>query len=55
MMFYSVIPPPPPRYTLPVAYAAGTVDGVPVPVLETVNVVKHPEGGCDLQVPEGEF
>ncbi|KAI5304835.1 hypothetical protein KEM56_005854 [Ascosphaera pollenicola] len=52
MMFYSVIPPPPPRYTLPVAYAAGTVDGMPVPVLETVNVIKHPEGGCDLQVPE---
>ncbi|KAI5286375.1 hypothetical protein KEM54_006837 [Ascosphaera aggregata] len=54
-MFYSVIPPPPPRYTLPVAYAAGTVNGMPVPVLETVNVVKHPEGGCDLQVPEDTY
>ncbi|KAI5301228.1 hypothetical protein KEM55_009178 [Ascosphaera atra] len=52
MMFYSVIPPPPSRYTTPLAYAAGTVNGMPVPVTETVNVIKHPEGGCDLEVRE---
>ncbi|KAK2733390.1 hypothetical protein FQN57_002147 [Myotisia sp. PD_48] len=50
---HSFLPPPPPRYVTPVAYAAGTANGMPVPILETSNVLKHPEGGCPLQVGEG--
>lgn len=49
----SVLPPPPPRYTIPVAYAAGASNGMPVPVVETNNVISHPEDGCPLQVGEG--
>lgn len=51
----SVLPPPPPRYTIPVAYAAGASNGMPVPVVETNNVISHPEDGCPLQVGEGSF
>ncbi|KAL1960346.1 hypothetical protein VTO42DRAFT_8306 [Malbranchea cinnamomea] len=50
-----VLPPPPPRFTSPVAYAAGASNGMPVPIVETSNVVKHPEGGCPLQVGEGTY
>lgn len=50
----SVLPPPPPRYTIPVAYAAGAANGMAVPVVETNNTISHPEGGCPLQVGEGE-
>ena len=49
----SVLPPPPPRYTIPVAYAAGAANGMAVPVVETNNIISHPEGGCPLQVGEG--
>lgn len=49
----SVLPPPPPRYSIPVAYAAGAANGMAVPIIETNNVVRHPEGGCPLQVGEG--
>lgn len=49
----SVLPPPPPRYTIPVAYAAGAANGMAVPVVETNNTLTHPEGGCPLQVGEG--
>lgn len=52
---FSVLPPPPPRYTIPVAYAAGAANGMPVPVVETNNILSHPEGGCPLQVGEGSF
>ncbi|KAJ5225870.1 hypothetical protein N7468_007095, partial [Penicillium chermesinum] len=48
----SVLPPPPPRYTIPVAYAAGAANGMAVPVVETNNTISHPEGGCPLQVGE---
>lgn len=51
----SVLPPPPPRYTIPVAYAAGAANGMAVPVVETNNTLTHPEGGCPLQVGEGKF
>ena len=51
----SVLPPPPPRYTIPVAYAAGAANGMAVPVVETNNTISHPEGGCPLQIGEGEF
>jgi hypothetical protein len=51
----SVLPPPPPRYQVPVAYAAGAANGMPVPIIETNNVITHPEGGCPLQVGEGAF
>jgi catabolite repression protein CreC len=50
---YSVLPPPPPRYSIPIAYAAGAANGMAVPIIETNNVIKHPEGGCRLQVGEG--
>ena len=50
----SVLPPPPPRYTIPVAYAAGAANGMAVPVVETNNIITHPEGGCPLQVGEGQ-
>ncbi|PYH92972.1 catabolite repression protein creC [Aspergillus ellipticus CBS 707.79] len=50
-----VLPPPPPRYTVPVAYAAGASNGMAVPVVETNNVISHPEGGCPLQVGEGTY
>lgn len=49
----SVLPPPPPRYTIPVAYAAGAANGMAVPVVETNNTISHPESGCPLQVGEG--
>lgn len=49
----SVLPPPPPRYTVPVAYAAGTQNGMPVPVVETNNIISHPKDGCSLLVGEG--
>lgn len=55
MSSFSVLPPPPPRYTIPVAYAAGAANGMPVPVVETNNILSHPEGGCPLQVGEGSF
>ncbi|KAF9889392.1 hypothetical protein FE257_007293 [Aspergillus nanangensis] len=51
----SVLPPPPPRYTVPVAYAAGASNGMAVPVVETNNIISHPEGGCPLQVGEGTY
>ncbi|KAJ6135169.1 hypothetical protein N7512_000329, partial [Penicillium capsulatum] len=51
----SVLPPPPPRYTIPVAYAAGAANGMAVPVVETNNTLTHPEGGCPLQVGEGTY
>ncbi|KAG2417426.1 catabolite repression protein creC [Aspergillus terreus] len=50
-----VLPPPPPRYTIPVAYAAGASNGMAVPVVETNNVITKPEGGCPLQVGEGTY
>ncbi|KAL2862655.1 WD40 repeat domain-containing protein [Aspergillus lucknowensis] len=50
-----VLPPPPPRYTVPVAYAAGAANGMPVPIVETNNIINHPEGGCPLQVGEGTY
>ncbi|GIK06962.1 hypothetical protein Aspvir_002615 [Aspergillus viridinutans] len=50
-----VLPPPPPRYTMPVAYAAGAANGMAVPVIETNNIISHPEGGCPLQVGEGTY
>ncbi|PYI33087.1 putative catabolite repressor protein [Aspergillus indologenus CBS 114.80] len=50
-----VLPPPPPRYTVPVAYAAGASNGMAVPVVETNNIISHPEGGCSLQVGEGTY
>lgn len=53
LTLHSFLPPPPPRYSAPIAYAAGTVNGMPVPITETSNVIKHPEGGCPLQVGEG--
>ena len=46
-------PPPPPRYQVPVAFAAGAANGMAVQVVETNNVIKHPEEGCSLQVGEG--
>lgn len=49
----SVLPPPPPRYSVPIAYAAGASNGMAVPIIETNNIVSHPEGGCPLQVGEG--
>ncbi|KAK2848491.1 hypothetical protein FQN49_005673 [Arthroderma sp. PD_2] len=49
------LPPPAPRYVNPVAYAAGTSNGLPVPITEVINVIKHPEGGCPLQVGEGTY
>lgn len=49
----SVLPPPPPRYSVPIAYAAGASNGMAVPVVETTNIISHPEGGCPLQVGEG--
>ncbi|KAI9926874.1 hypothetical protein ASPWEDRAFT_121408 [Aspergillus wentii DTO 134E9] len=51
----SVLPPPPPRYTIPVAYAAGAANGMAVPVVETNNIISHPEGGCSLQAGEGTY
>ncbi|PGH00998.1 hypothetical protein AJ80_09073 [Polytolypa hystricis UAMH7299] len=54
-MFNSVLPPPPPRYAIPIAYAAGAANGLPVPIIETTNILKHPEGGCSLQVGEGTY
>jgi hypothetical protein len=51
----SVLPPPPPRYTIPVAYAAGAANGMAVPVVETNNTITHPERGCPLQVGEGMY
>lgn len=51
----SVLPPPPPRYTVPVAYAAGASNGMPVAIVETNNTISHPEDGCPLQVGEGSF
>ncbi|KAJ5525576.1 hypothetical protein N7494_012226 [Penicillium frequentans] len=50
-----VLPPPPPRYTIPVAYAAGAANGMAVPVVETNNTISHPDGGCPLQVGEGTY
>ncbi|KAL2001913.1 hypothetical protein VTN02DRAFT_1008 [Thermoascus thermophilus] len=50
-----ILPPPPPRYVVPLAYAAGASNGMAVPVVETNNVIKHPEGGCPLQVGEGTY
>lgn len=50
-----VLPPPPPRYTIPVAYAAGAANGMAVPVVETNNTITHPERGCPLQVGEGTY
>ncbi|KAH8427747.1 WD40 repeat domain-containing protein [Aspergillus melleus] len=50
-----VLPPPPPRYTVPVAYAAGASNGMAVPVVETNNIISNPEGGCPLQVGEGTY
>ncbi|KKK24651.1 hypothetical protein P175DRAFT_0505159 [Aspergillus ochraceoroseus IBT 24754] len=50
-----VLPPPPPRYTVPVAYAAGASNGMAVPIVETNNIISHPEGGCPLQVGEGTY
>ncbi|KAJ5661973.1 uncharacterized protein N7477_009589 [Penicillium maclennaniae] len=50
-----VLPPPPPRYTIPVAYQAGAANGMAVPVVETNNTITHPEGGCPLQVGEALF
>ncbi|OJD09714.1 hypothetical protein AJ78_08963 [Emergomyces pasteurianus Ep9510] len=38
---------------MPMAYATGTVNGMPVPIIETSNILKRPEGGCSLQVGEG--
>lgn len=51
----SVLPPPPPRYTVPVAYAAGASNGMAVPVVETNNIISHPDDGCPLQVGEGKL
>ncbi|KAJ5899555.1 hypothetical protein N7495_004299 [Penicillium taxi] len=50
-----ILPPPPPRYTIPIAYAAGAANGMAVPVIETNNTVTHPEGGCPLQMGEGTY
>lgn len=47
--------PPPPRYPSQPAYAAATSNGMPVPVHETNNILKHPEGPeFQFQVGEGE-
>ncbi|OAX81738.1 hypothetical protein ACJ72_03917 [Emergomyces africanus] len=40
---------------MPMAYATGTVNGMPVPIIETSNILKRPEGGCSLQVGEGTY
>jgi WD40 repeat protein len=40
---------------VPVAYAAGAANGMAVPVVETNNILSHPEGGCPLQVGEGTY
>ncbi|KAJ5923222.1 hypothetical protein N7454_008467, partial [Penicillium verhagenii] len=48
-----VLPPPPPRYTIPIAYAAGAANGMAVPVVETNNTISHPD--CPLQVGEGTY
>ncbi|PGH11063.1 hypothetical protein AJ79_05105 [Helicocarpus griseus UAMH5409] len=40
---------------MPMAYATGTVNGMPVPIVETSNLIKHPEGGCSLLVGEGTY
>lgn len=40
---------------MPVAYAAGAANGMAVPVVETNNILSHPEGGYPLQVGEGAF
>jgi hypothetical protein len=53
LTYASVLPPPPPRYTVPVAYAAGASNGMAVPIVETNNIITHPENGCPLQVGEG--
>lgn len=52
---YLSFPPPPPRYPVPVAYAAGASNGMAVQIVETNNVVRHPEEGCSLQVGEGMY
>ena len=53
--YSSVLPPPPTRYTAPVAYAAGASNGMIVPIVETANIISNPEGGCPLQVGEGMY
>ncbi|KAL3476187.1 hypothetical protein BJX99DRAFT_247035 [Aspergillus californicus] len=50
-----VLPPPPPRYTVPIAYAAGAANGMAVPIVETNNIITHPEKGCPLHVGEGTY
>ncbi|CRG84081.1 putative catabolite repression protein creC [Talaromyces islandicus] len=50
-----VLPPPPPRYSVPIAYAAGAANGMAVPIIETNNVISHPDDGCPLQVGEGTY
>ncbi|OJJ45447.1 hypothetical protein ASPZODRAFT_144077 [Penicilliopsis zonata CBS 506.65] len=50
-----VLPPPPPRYSVPIAYAAGAANGMAVPMIETNNIISHPEGGCPLQAGEGTY
>ena len=36
-----------------IGYPPGPSNNVSAPIVETNNVVKHPEGGCPLQVGEG--
>lgn len=55
LLITSVLPQPPPRYNLPIAYANGASNGMPVPIVETNNVISHPDDGCPLQVGEGTF
>ena len=49
----SVLPPPPTRYTVPMAYTAATANGMTVPIVETTNQLSNPEDGCPLQAGEG--
>ncbi|MCJ1312510.1 ERMES complex Ca(2+)-binding regulatory GTPase gem1 [Agyrium rufum] len=48
--------PPPPQYTRAPQYAAQTVNGAPVPIIETNNVLRTPEGQDQhLVVGEGTY
>ena len=36
--------PPPPRYPAQITHSGAVVNGIPVPILETHNTLKHPSG-----------
>ena len=48
----SILPPPPPRAGGQSPYGTYT-NNAPIPIVETSNTIRHPEGGCPLQVGEG--